>query len=109
MSLTASLRDLIRSKPITDGDLHRAAVFTLDAVANALAGRKTEQGKLLLQWGITQGQDAARQAFVMGGCTHILETYDLHRASATQPRCHLVAAVLAVAERQGPPGRDLLI
>ena len=108
MSLTASLSELIRSKPVSQDDLHSAAVFSLDAIANALAGRKTKQGQLFLQWGREQGGDAGRLAFVMGGCTHVLETDDLHRASVTHPGCVVVPTAIALANREASTGVELL-
>ncbi len=107
-TLSHDLIRLIRGKAIEKTHLERAAVFALDAVANALAGRNTEAGRKLLQWGAGQGGDAGRRAFVTGGLTHILETDDLHRASVTHPGCVVVPAALAVAERQGSSGIDML-
>ena len=49
-SLTAELVDLIRAKPVTESDLEMAALFTLDAVANSLAGRNSAPGRILLSW-----------------------------------------------------------
>ena len=106
--LSHDLIQLIRSKPITASDLQRATLYTLDAVANALAGRNTVAGKKLLQWGSQQGADAGRRALVAGGLTHILETDDLHRASVTHPGCIVPAAVFCVAEREGSSGVAVL-
>ena len=106
--LSQDLIRLIRSKAISDSDLQRATIFTLDAVANALAGRNTAPGQKLLRWGALQGADAGRHALVAGGLTHILETDDLHRASVTHPGCVVPPAVFAVAEREGSSGIDLL-
>jgi 2-methylcitrate dehydratase PrpD len=108
MTLTQQLICLIRNKPIGQCDLERAAIFTLDAIANTLAGCNSAPGKILLQWGAGQGGDAGRKAFVAGGLTHILETDDLHRASVTHPGCVVVPAVFALAEREGSSGRDML-
>ena len=47
--LTRELIQLIRDKPITDDDRWRASIMTLDALANALAGRNTPPGRKLLQ------------------------------------------------------------
>ena len=102
--LSHDLIQLIRNKPVTESDLQRASIYTLDAVANALAGRKTVPGKKLLQWGSQQGADAGRRALVAGGLTHILETDDLHRASVTHPGCIVPPAVFCVAEREGSSG-----
>jgi 2-methylcitrate dehydratase PrpD len=99
---------LVRRKPIGDRDLRQAALYTLDAIANAVGGRNSLPGKLLCQWGKEHHGDAARQAFVMAGLTHILETDDLHRASVTHPGCVVVPAVLALGARQKVGGRALL-
>jgi 2-methylcitrate dehydratase PrpD len=106
MTLSQQLVDLIRNKPVADTDLQRASIFVLDAVANAIAGRNTDPGRKLQAWRKTQGADAGRDAFLLGGLTHILETDDLHRGSVTHPGCVVVPAALAVA--QGTSGRELL-
>ncbi|MFT5549321.1 MAG: 2-methylcitrate dehydratase PrpD [Candidatus Azotimanducaceae bacterium] len=108
MTLTQQLISYIRNKPISQSDLDRAAVLTLDAIANTLGGRNSEPGRKLLQWGASQGQDAGRKALVAGGLTHILETDDLHRASVTHPGCVVVPTVFALAEREGSDGKQML-
>ncbi len=108
MTLTRELVRLIRSKPVDDGDMALAARYVLDAVANALAGRQTEPGRLLRQWAVDQGRDAGRRAFLMGGLIHILETDDLHRASVVHPGCVVVPAAFAVARNRGSGGAALL-
>lgn len=109
MTITQQLITLIRNKAVSDGDLQRAAFFTLDAIANTLAGRNSEPGKKLLTWAASQGCDAGRKALVAGSLTHILETDDLHRASVTHPGCVVVPAVLALAERESSSGREILL
>lgn len=108
MTLTQQLISYIRDKPISQSDLDRAAIFTLDAIANTLGGCNSDPGRKLLQWGASQGKDAGRKALVAGGLTHILETDDLHRASVTHPGCVVVPAVFALAEREGSDGRQML-
>jgi 2-methylcitrate dehydratase PrpD len=109
-TLTRQLTALINAKPVTTTDLEQAALFTLDAIANALAGRRSPAGKLLLAWQRTLGDnpDAGRRAFVLGALTHILEVDDLHRASVVHPGCVVVPAAWTVAEREGATGRDFL-
>ena len=97
MTLTQQLIALIRRKQVDDSDLQRAALFALDAVCNAIAGRNTEAGRKLQQWRKIQGNDAGRDAFLFGGLTHILETDDLHRGSVTHPGCVVVPAALALS------------
>ena len=112
-SLTAQLVRLVRKKPVNDADLEMAALFTLDALANSVAGRNSGPGRILLQWfggnaasNITP--DAGRTAFLLGGLCHILETDDLHRESVVHPGCVVVPAAFALAEKHGLGGRDLL-
>src|SRR3546814_4159887 len=63
-SLTARLAALIAARPITAEDYRAAALFTLDALANALAGRQTAPGRILLDWAaaepLTMGREALR-------------------------------------------------
>lgn len=108
MTLTQQLISYIRNKPVSQNDLDRAAVLTLDAIANMLGGCNSKPGRKLLQWGEDQGQDAGRKALVAGGLTHILETDDLHRASVTHPGCVVVPAVFALAEREGSDAHQML-
>jgi len=100
LSLTSQLTQLIRGKSITASDRNKAALFVLDAVANAYAGRRTDPAARVLRWYRTQGGDSGRQALAVGVLTHILETDDLHKASVTHPGCVIVPAALAVAARE---------
>lgn len=83
-------------------------MFTLDLLANALAGRNSEPGRVLLSWGREQGSDAGRRAFLVGALSHILETDDLHRASVTHPGCVVIPAGWVLAEDVGVRGRAFL-
>lgn len=112
-SLTASLVGLIRRKPVLATDLEAAALFTLDAVANSLAGRNSEPGRILMNWWAARGAsnaapEPARLAFLMGALCHILETDDLHRGSVVHPGCVVVPAAWALAARRGASGRAFL-
>jgi 2-methylcitrate dehydratase PrpD len=107
-TLTWQLSSLINAKPVAAGDLEQAALFTLDAIANTLAGCHSEPGRILLRWGQQSGTDAGRRAFLLGSLTHILEVDDLHRASVVHPGCVVVPAAWAVAEREGAGGKALL-
>ena len=108
MSLTQELIHLIRNKPVSDQDLQRAALFTLDAVACAYAGSKTGVGEVLRNWALQSDMDNKRKALLMGALTHITETDDLHRASVTHPGCVVVPAVLALGEKLGADTRQML-
>ncbi|MCB1776685.1 MAG: MmgE/PrpD family protein [Candidatus Competibacteraceae bacterium] len=108
-TLTQQLIELIMAKPVVATDLEQAALLTLDAMANAMAGRISEPGSILLRWaGATEATHTARNAFLLGSLTHILETDDLHRASVVHPGCVVVPAAWAVASREGMRGHAML-
>ncbi|HUM92126.1 MAG TPA: MmgE/PrpD family protein, partial [Candidatus Competibacter sp.] len=108
-TLTQQLTELIAEKPIAPTDLERAALLTLDTVANALAGRATEPGAILLRWADeTAVDDAARRPFLWGALTHLPDTAHRHPASVVHPGCVVVPAAWAVAERQGIRGHAML-
>ncbi|HAS50893.1 MAG TPA: MmgE/PrpD family protein [Gammaproteobacteria bacterium] len=109
LTLTEQLTALIAARPVAPTDLEQAALLTLDALANALAGRATEPGQILQQWATaTAATDAERSAFLLGSLTHILETDDLHRASVVHPGCVVVPAAWTVALREGLRGHAML-
>jgi 2-methylcitrate dehydratase PrpD len=106
-SLTQRLVDLIARKPIGDADRRAAALFVLDALANAMAGRNSEPGRVLLAW--AKDRPAANaDGFVTAALAHILEIDDLHRHSVTHPGCVVVPAAWAAAVRSGARGHALL-
>ena len=107
-TLTQDLIRLIRDKAVGRDDLDKTALYVLDAVANALAGRHSEPGRKLLEWGKGRQGDAGRRALVMGGLTHILEVDDLHRASVVHTGCVTVPAAFALASFREVPGEILL-
>jgi 2-methylcitrate dehydratase PrpD len=107
-SLTARLAALIASRPISQSDYHSAALFTLDALANAIAGRKTAAGAILLDWANAESLTSGREAMLLGGLTHILEVDDLHRASVVHPGCVVVPAAFALARRRKIRGHAFL-
>lgn len=102
-SITARLADFVAQKPVEAQDLHSAALFALDAVANIVAGRRSGPGAILCNWAGTQSHanrphDSGRRALLLGGLCHILEVDDLHRASVVHPGCVVVPAVWALGE-----------
>ncbi|MCW0235319.1 MAG: MmgE/PrpD family protein [Ferrovibrio sp.] len=107
-SLTSRLAALIAARPIEPDDYRSAALFTLDALANALAGRKSAPGAILLDWAAAEPLTAGREAMLLGGLTHILEVDDLHRASVVHPGCVVVPAAYALARRRGLHGHAFL-
>ncbi len=107
-TLTEELVSLIRDKDIDQADLEAMALFTLDGVANMLAGRRSTPGKMLLTFLKGREADSGRRAFVMGGLTHILEVDDLHKSSVVHPACVTIPAALALAQDAIPSGKNFL-
>ena len=107
-TLTQGLIKFIREKPVTPADLEKTALFTLDALANMIAGRNSDPGRKLLDWGKGRMGDTGRRAFVMGGLTHILEVDDVHRASVVHTGAVTVPAVFALASGNDVPGETIL-
>lgn len=107
-SLTSRLAALIAARPIGAEDYRAAALFTLDALANALAGRRTTAGEILLDWAEAEPLTTGREAMLLGGLTHILEVDDLHRASVVHPGCVVVPAAYALARRRNLRGHAFL-
>lgn len=107
-TLTQGLIKLIREKTVAAADFEKTALFTLDAVANMIAGRNSEPGRKLLEWGRDRMTDTGRRAFVMGGLTHILEVDDVHRASVVHTGAVTVPAVFALAAGRDIPGETIL-
>ncbi len=108
VTLTEGLISLIRRKPVSRDDLEAMALFTLDGIANMLAGRRTVPGEKLLAFLKGREGDAGRRALVMGGLTHILEVDDLHKASVVHPACVTIPAALALAPETEPSGEAFL-
>ncbi len=106
-TLTEGLVPLIRARPIAPADLDAMALIVLDGIANMLAGRATEPGRILRRWGADR-RDPGRRALVMGGCMHVLEVDDLHRGSVTHPGCVVIPAALALADGEGADGEAFL-
>ncbi len=106
-TLTEGLVPLIRARPIAPADLDAMALIVLDGIANMLAGRATEPGRILRRWGADR-RDPGRRALVMGGCMHVLEVDDLHRGSVTHPGCVVIPAALALADGEGADGDTFL-
>jgi 2-methylcitrate dehydratase PrpD len=107
-TLTQGLIRLIRAKPVSKADLEKTALFTLDAVANSIAGHNSVAGRKLLEWARGRPMDAGRRAFLMGGLTHILEVDDVHRASVIHTGCVTVPTAFALAQTRKISGEKLL-
>ncbi len=73
MTLTAQLIELIESKAIGKKESEVASWFVLDAIANFVAGRNSEQGRILEGWYLDEPAGTSRTVFWMGASMHIQE------------------------------------
>jgi 2-methylcitrate dehydratase PrpD len=97
-----------------------AAWWVLDWLGCAIAGIDTPPGRMLTAHtadqpaamasclALTEGRSPQVAAFHNGGLSHIVEMDDVHRAAIIHPAAVIVPAALAVAERRGSSGRELL-
>jgi 2-methylcitrate dehydratase PrpD len=108
MTLTAQLIELIESKAIGKKDSEVASWFVLDAIANFIAGRNSEQGRILEGWYLDEPAETSRTAFWIGASMHIQEVDDLHRQSVVHPGCVVIPTVLALGMREDISGLQML-
>ena len=109
MSITTNLVDLIRNKAWSEADLERTSLLFLDALATAYAGAVTPVGQKLLSWAKQQPMNNRSKVFLLGALTHITETDDLHRASATHPGCIVVPCIMALGQQFKVPEQQALL
>jgi len=100
--------------------LDDAKYFLLDWLGSAIAGTVTRPGKMILAHaseqmgrsstviGLGERRGTQAAAFANGALSHITETDDVHRGAVIHPATVVIPAALAVAERMGSSGRDLL-
>jgi 2-methylcitrate dehydratase PrpD len=117
-SLTGSLLPLL-DRPITPADRERAAWHLLDWIGCAFLGRTAPAGRALAQWAAAGAsgpctawgagpREASVAALLNGGLGNLFELDDVHRQSILHPGDTVVPAALAVAQREGASGSDLL-
>lgn len=101
----------LQGRPITDADRHRAALHLIDWLGCVLLGHTSPAGEALHRWATQaapgpcwtvgglylRSEDAA---LVNGGLGNVDELDDLHRAAVVHPGDTLMAAALALAQRE---------
>nr|ART40299.1 K324 [uncultured bacterium] len=122
-SLTERLADwqlARRQTGFAAADIEAARLLVLDWLGSALAGLGTATGRIFLEYarlqpagkvtllGLPEGRSVEVAALVNGALSHIVEMDDVERESVTHPGAVVVPAALAVAERVGASGLDLL-
>ena len=109
----------LQGRPITEEDRRRAALHLLDWLGCVLLGHTSPAGEALSRWaantaagpcwtvgGLHLSSEAA--ALVNGGLGNVDELDDLHRAAVVHPADTLMAAALAVAQREQATPQALL-
>jgi 2-methylcitrate dehydratase PrpD len=108
-------------KPLPPAVAEKTKHHLLDTLAAMVSGSKLPPGKMAISFAKTLGgagealvvgsrtvTSAANAALANGMLAHADETDDSHAGSQTHPGCGIVAAALAMAERERAPGRALL-
>lgn len=124
MTLSGALAEFVTSTSydaIPEDAITMARRSILDWLGSALRGGPTEPARIAREVAARTmpGADAtllangARlsalgAAFANGTASHVIELDDLHQASTFHPAAPIIPAALAVAERQGLRGRDLI-
>jgi 2-methylcitrate dehydratase PrpD len=101
--------------------IHITKFSLLDFVGSTIAGSKTKVGKILLKFIDDLGGNAdstvigsgdktslTNAAFVNGGCCHILELDDIHKASTVHAAAPVIPPTLALTEKLNLSGKDLI-
>ena len=123
-TLTARLAEYLAhaaSDPLPDDVAATTRLHLLDTLAAIVSGTKLRAGRQALAFVEVQGgraqasipgttlvTDAVNAAFAGAMATHADETDDSHLGGRFHPGCAVVPAALAVAERKGKGGRELL-
>ncbi len=109
------------ARPLPAPIAHQTALHILDIVAAMISGSELSAGKKAIPF--VRGLGGTEEATVIGSrvittainaalangmLAHADETDDSHARSLTHPGCAVVPAAVAVAEREGRSGRDLL-
>ena len=110
-----------RERPLPAEVAEKAKHHTLDTLAAMVSGSRLRPGELGIAYAGRQGGQpeasiagtsllapAELAAFANGMTGHADETDDSHAPSFTHPGCAVVPAALAMAEREGRSGTELL-
>ena len=108
-------------QPLPDAVSEKTRHHVLDTIAAMVSGSRLLPGRKAIAYAKTLGgtkeacvigskivTTAQHAALANGMLAHADETDDSHAASLSHPGCAIVPAALAMAEREGRNGRDLL-
>ncbi len=124
MSLTAHLADfVVRTgfKEFSGDVVEKAKECFLDWAGSCMAGSDSDPVRILLEVVKSTGGSeeatilaegtrypSAWVAMVNGASSHVVEMDDVHRTSVLHPAASIIPAALAVAEREGSSGKELI-
>jgi 2-methylcitrate dehydratase PrpD len=121
MQVVADFIAETRSRALPDEVVRKTAYHILDTVAAMVTGARLEPGRLGRDYAVAQGgvdealiigsehrTNATLAAFANAMSAHADETDDSHAPSLSHPGCAVVPAALAIAERHGRTGVDLV-
>ena len=117
----ATFTELLDAKALPEDVRRMARWCVLDWFGSALAGAKAKPTAILLDVARELGgrpeatllpdgskTSAPLAALVNAGASHVVEMDDVHRQAVFHPGATVIPAALAVAEREGASGADLL-
>ena len=107
-SLTSGLVELIHEKVVTPADLHGAAMFALDAIANIIGGLASDDLGAVRAWMGEEPVNSARKSFVLGAAAAVLEMDAMHRESSVHAGTMVVPAAMAWCDGKKVSGRQFL-
>jgi len=100
---------------------HITKLSILDFLGSTIAGSKTKAGKIFLKHlddlggkaestviGNGKKTSVVNAAFANGGCCHILELDDTHKASTVHAAAPVIPAALALSEKLNLGGKELI-
>ena len=102
----------LQGRPIANQDRQRAALHLVDWFGSVMLGHRSPAGEAIKRWAINQGPKGASwtvgglylsseaAALFNGSLGNIFELDDLHRAAIIHPADTIMAAALAVAQRE---------
>lgn len=121
MATVADFVVATRSRELPGEVVRKTSYHVLDTIAAMVTGARLEPGKLARDYAVAQGgvdealiigsghrTNATLAAFANAMSAHADETDDSHAPSLSHPGCAVVPAALAVAERHGRSGVDLI-
>ena len=107
-TLLQVLLEDISSRPVSDADLEKTALFVLDALSASLGAIPDTHAQSVLAWASNEPISTSTHAFVLGALATVLEMDAMHNQSGVHPGTVVVPAAWSVALATQASGRKLL-